>query len=227
MQKYKKRLLQLGVILFICMNFILVYVDDEGRVDRLASISDWTQTFEANLEEKLYTKGVLAAKEEHNIYFDKNVGSFKSFMVEEGSRVNRGDPLFSYQVVQYHQTEAELLERTNQLEAEVAAIEQAIRKMTAFQIPKTNTNRESSFAITEDELKLEFPQDSIQANLLKEQFLLEKEQELAEKNATLAHVRRQLNELQSSEDTITVESPYAGSNSCIKAIRGPNYNDCQ
>lgn len=210
MQKYKKRLLQLGVILFICMNFILVYVDDKGRVDRLASISDWTQTFEANLEEKLYTKGVLAAKEEHNIYFDKNVGSFKSFMVEEGSRVKRGDPLFSYQVVQYHQTEAELLEKTNQLEAEVAAIEQSIRKMTDFQIPKTNTNRESSFAITEDELKLEFPQDSIQANLLKEQFLLEKEQELAEKNATLAHVKRQLNELQSSEDTITVESSYAG-----------------
>ena len=160
MQKYKKRLLQLGVILFICLNFILVYIDDEGKVDRLASISDWTQTFEANLEEKLYTKGVLAAKEEHNIYFDKNVGSFESFMVEEGSRVNPGDPLFSYKVVQYHQTEAELLDKTNQLEAEVTKIEQAIRKMTAFQIPKTNTKSESRFAITEDERKLEFPQDS-------------------------------------------------------------------
>lgn len=210
MQKYKKRLLQLGVILFICINFILVYVDDEGKVDRLASISDWTQTFEANLEEKLYTKGVLLAKEEHNIYFDKNVGSFESFMVEVGSQVNRGDPLFSYKVVQYHQAKAELLEKTNKLEAEVAAIEQAIRKMTAFQIPETNTKSESNFAITEDRLKLEFPQDPIQANLLKEQFLIEKEQEKAEKNATLASVKRQLNELQSSGDTITVESSYSG-----------------
>ncbi|MYL43713.1 efflux RND transporter periplasmic adaptor subunit [Virgibacillus salexigens] len=215
MRKYKKRFLQAAVILFIGLNFILVYIDKEEKVDRIAYISEWSKAFQTDLEENLHTSGVLTAVDENYVYFDEQAGSFAEFLVEKGDQVTNGDPLFSYTVDNYYEAESQLLQAITQLEGEITAIQQAISQMNAVQIPQTNTEAPPSLEITEEEIQVEFPQDPIQAAIVKEQYLVEKEKELAQKNAALTSMEDQLTELQSTGDTITVESPYSGSVAAI------------
>ncbi|MBR7798171.1 HlyD family efflux transporter periplasmic adaptor subunit [Agaribacter marinus] len=210
MQKAKKRFLQVAIVLFIGVNFVLVYIDDEKKVDRIAYISDWSQVNQMDMEEKLHTSGVLAATEANHVYFDPQPGSFNEFLVKEGSQVSAGDALFSYTVDNYYEAESNLIQEADQIEGEIAAIQQAITQMRAYQIPQTNTEASPSLEITSEEMRVEFPQDPIQANLVKEQYIVEKEKELAQKNAALTSINNQLQELQTTGDTITVESPYEG-----------------
>src|SRR5699024_5167889 len=53
-------------------------------------------------------------------------------------------------------------------------------------------------------------QDTGQAELIKEQYITEKEKELAQKEAELNSVESQLSELTSTGETVTVESPFEG-----------------
>ncbi|RDW21901.1 HlyD family secretion protein [Oceanobacillus arenosus] len=206
----RKRIIQLLVILFIGVNFLLVYMDKEGKVERTAYINDWTQSFAADLADKLYTPGVLASVSESQLYFDKNLGSFKDFLIGEGEVVSAGTPLYTYEVHNYYKSEAGLLNEQSKLEEEVSAIEQAMEEMESYEIPSTAQNAPSAFTLTEEELKVEFPESTVDATLIKGQFIVEKEKELAQKNAELTSIENQLSELQATGDTITVESPYEG-----------------
>ncbi|WP_404457103.1 efflux RND transporter periplasmic adaptor subunit [Oceanobacillus kapialis] len=210
MKKRKKRLIQLIVLLFIATNYLLVFLDKENKVDRIAYVHDWYDIFQANLEETVSTPGVLAATEENPVYFDKEAGTFNEFLVEEGAQVNAGDPLFSYRVHNYYETEANLLEEAAKLEGQLTAIETAIATISAYQIPEADTESAPSFEVNQDEILVEFPQDPIEANLMKEQYLAEKQNELTQKTAELALIEGQLTELQQTGDTITVESPFEG-----------------
>ncbi|WP_083731680.1 efflux RND transporter periplasmic adaptor subunit [Virgibacillus pantothenticus] len=210
MSKTRKRLQMIAVALFIGVNIFLVYMDDDGKVDRIAYVSDWTTVFQSDLEKKLHTTGVLAAAQENHVYFDPSIGSFEAFAVEEGSSVQAGDALFSYKVAHYQEAMSKLLEKRTQLKEEIAAVEQAITQMTALQIPDVNLEADGGLEWTEKVLKITIPQDPVQANLVKQQFLLEKEKEVAQKKAALASVDRQLAKLEETGDTITVESPYEG-----------------
>ncbi|WP_158589677.1 MULTISPECIES: HlyD family efflux transporter periplasmic adaptor subunit [Clostridia] len=210
MSNKRKRLQMIAVALFIGLNILLVYMDDDRKVDRIAYVSDWTAVLQSDLEKKLHTIGVLASTQENHVYFDPSTGSFEAFAVEEGSSVQAGDALFSYKVARYQEALSKLLEKRNQLTDEIAAVEQAITQMSALQIPDVNLEADAGLEWTEEELKIKIPQDPVQANLVKQQFLLEKEQEVAQKQAALASVDRQLAELEETGDTITVESPYEG-----------------
>ncbi|API92454.1 putative efflux system component YknX [Virgibacillus pantothenticus] len=210
MSKTRKRLQMIAVALFIGVNILLVYMDDDGKVDRIAYVSHWTAVFQSDLEKKIHTTGVLASAQENHVYFDPSTGSFEAFAVEEGSSVQAGDALFSYKVARYQEAMSKLLEKRTQLEEELAAVEQAMTQMTALQIPEVNLEADAGLEWTEEVLKITIPQDPVQANLVKQQFLLEKEKEAAQKQAALASVDRQLAELEETGDTITVESPYEG-----------------
>ncbi len=86
-------------------------------------------------------------------------------------------------------------------------MEQAVASLSAYRIPETDTN-----AVFEGEnSSLELEGRSVEANYLKEEFLMEKEMELAQKRAQLESIQMQLSELESNGETVTATSPYEGS----------------
>lgn len=234
----RRRLIQAAIILFIGINFLLVYVDDDGKVERKSYVKNWSQVFETDMAERLHKPGVLASVSEDHVYFDGDLGSFQEFLVEEGTEVNAGDALYTYQVHDYFDAEADLMHEVEVLNGEIAAIEAAISEMELYQIPDQGGGASTQQLppipfnfeeeITEeDELTetpeednmtetMERPESPVEAELMKEQYIIEKEKELAQKTAELTSVENQLTELTSSGDTITVESPFEGE---IKAVQ--------
>jgi HlyD family secretion protein len=205
-------MIQAAIVVFIAVNFLLVFGDEKARVDRVSYVKDWSDAFLMDMREELHTDVVFAYDDEEHIYFDTTSGSFQEFFVEIEDDIASGDPLFSYQVDNYYEAEADLMQEMEKTRGEIAAIEQALMEMNAFQIPEfiPPTGQAPSFQMTEQEINIEFPQDPVEAQLMKEQFIIEKENELSQKQAALQSVENQLTELQTTGDTITVESPYDG-----------------
>lgn len=209
----RKRLIQLGVVLLIGINFLLVYMDeDDEKVERKSYINSWSEAFEADMKEQLYKPGVMASVGEEYVYFDKSLGQFKEFFTEEGAYVNTGDPLYSYQVDSFYESEIRLSNEVQKLKGEVTAIESAISQMKQLQIPSSTAKDSQSVDINEKGIKIKFdlPTDTTEAQMIKEQYIVEKEKELGQKRSELKSVESQLTELQSSGDTITVDSPFEG-----------------
>lgn len=206
----KKRLMLIGTILFVAVNFLLVFLDEEGKVERISYVNEWAESFESDMVRQLHKPAVLAYSGENPVFFDENEGTFQSFLVEEGQEISVGDPLFTYTVESYYQTEADLLDRSTQVTEEIAAIEKAMSDMRLYRVPENITGETDSVTITDDEIQVSFPKSSIEADLMKEQYLVEKEKELSQKRAELSTVENQLAELRTTGDTITMESPYEG-----------------
>lgn len=256
MGRRQRRILQILTVLFIGVNFLLVYLDEENKVDRISYINHWSESFSADIADELYKPGVLAYSSEEHFYFDESLGSFQQFGVEEGSQVSEDDPLFSYQVDNYYQTEADLMGQIETLNGEISAIETAISEMNLYEIPddgadsSTQTSLpdiftgeidppgESPFEQTDpaednsiggtqpaqnDPIGQPRPDGESQtaeAELIKEQYIIEKEKELAAATAELESAESQLAELQETGDTITMESPFAGRVSDISTSLG-------
>lgn len=206
----RKELILLGAILFIGLNMLLIYLDDEGKVDRLAYINDWSEAKEADIAEKLYKPGILTAVEETPVYFDQNLGEFQEFLVEEGEEVTTGTPIYSYVVSDYELTQAAFESEIDKLNADISSITAAINQMENYQVQSSTGNSSATFLNEEKEIVVKFPNDPGDAEILKEQFLIEKEKERLEKQAALTNIQNQLNELERTGDTITVSSPGDG-----------------
>lgn len=216
MRNYKKHILWISITVFIVVNFVLVLFDKEEKIDRVSFVHSWTNSHEADLVEMLYKPGVIDVAGEEHIYFDTTSGVFQEFMVQEGDVVTSGDPLFSYEVQSYYETEVNLNQQVSQVEGEIAAIQSAITQMEMFQIPEGATGTPSDVTINEEELEIKFPQNTVEAELLRQQYLIEKENELSQKTAELQSLEAQLMELQSSGNVITVNSPFDGRISEVK-----------
>ncbi len=206
----RNRWMIIGAILFVCLNILLIVMDKEGKVDRVTYIHTWTNSNTADMKETLEKPAVLAATEEQPVFFDKNQGVFQEFLVNEGDSVAVGDGLFIYQVHNYYETEANLLTQIDKVNSEMTAIEQAVKKMKQYKIPKNKDDISGSVLITEEDIFVELPESAIEAQLVKEQFLLEKEKELAQKQSEVDTFEKQLDELRSTGDTLTFQSPYKG-----------------
>lgn len=206
----RRRLVQLGIILFIAVNFFLVILDDEMRIDRVSYVNNWSESFTTDMKRELYKPVVLSAAGEEQIYFDSRNGIFQEFLVAEGEEISPGTGLFTYRVENYFEAEATILQQIDQVNGEITAIEQAITQMEAFHIPVNDFEPASSVLITEEDIFVELPESSYEAEVMKEQYLVEKEQELATKNQELLTLEGQLTELQQTGDMLTYESPYAG-----------------
>ncbi|MFS0749498.1 efflux RND transporter periplasmic adaptor subunit [Oceanobacillus sp. 1P07AA] len=216
MRKYKKHILWIAITAFVVVNFVLVLFDKEEKIDRVSFVHSWTNSHEADLVEMLYKPGVVDVAGEEHIYFDTSSGVFQEFMVQEGDVVASGDPLFSYEVQSYYETEVNLNQQVSQVEGEISAIQSAITQMETYQIPEGATGTPSDVTINEEELEIKFPQNTVEAELLREQYLIEKENELSQKTAELQSLESQLMELQSSGNVITVNSPFDGRISEVK-----------
>ncbi|MBP1970899.1 HlyD family secretion protein [Virgibacillus natechei] len=230
----RRRLIQALAVVFIGVNFLLVYVDDGENVERTSYITNWSHVFESDMLEQLHKPGVLAYAEEEHIYFDQNVGSFQEFLVEEGAQVNAGDGLYVYQVNDYVEVEANLMREVEALNGEISAVEEAIAQMDSYQIQDISPSTLDPFGFDEELPPLDEgemldpaetaderderdePEEAVEAELMKEQYIIEKEKELAQKTAQLNSVEGQLTELQSGGDTVTVVSPFQGT---IKAVK--------
>ncbi|MBP1950066.1 efflux RND transporter periplasmic adaptor subunit [Virgibacillus litoralis] len=214
----RRKLIWTLVILFIAVNSLLVYLDDEEKVARLSYIEKWSETFEKDMFEKIETSGVLATVNEKNVYFDEDRGSFQEFLVDEGAQVDVGDGLFTYDVEDYYETKSYLENERTKLTDQVSAIEQAIDSISFYQIPETDLTAEYE----DENSNLDITSNSVTANYMKEQYLAEKEKELDQKNAQLQNIQAQLSDLESTGDTVTVESSYKGQVTKIsKALNNP------
>src|SRR5690625_5255931 len=114
-----RRIIQLGIVVFIGVNFLLVYADGEDRVARISYIKDWSIAFQADMREELHTPVVFGYENEEHIYFDTSEGSFQEFLVEEEEEISVGTPLFSYQVDNYYEAEADLLQEIEKINGEI------------------------------------------------------------------------------------------------------------
>ncbi|MBT2218376.1 efflux RND transporter periplasmic adaptor subunit [Virgibacillus dakarensis] len=204
----RRKVILLCVTLFVGINSILLVMDDK-KVERKSYVREWSRIITADMYEKMHKPGVLTPVEENNVYFNEKMGTFGEFLLEEGAKVNVGDALYTYQVPDYYATKAQLESEVDTINGEIAAIEQAMSSISNYQIPKIEMvfgdgnekeNREGR--------KTTIP--SADAEYMKEQYVTEKENELAQKNAQLKSVQAQLTELEMSGDTITVESPFQG-----------------
>jgi HlyD family secretion protein len=82
--------------------------------------------------------------------------------------------------------------------------------MEMYTISEDNSDLSSIVLITEEDIFVELPETSVEAELFKERFLIEKQEELAMKNTEIETVQSQLEELRVTGDTITFDSPYEG-----------------
>ncbi|ASN03646.1 efflux RND transporter periplasmic adaptor subunit [Virgibacillus necropolis] len=217
------RLLITTIILFIGINVLLVYFDDNGTVERKSYVSEWSEVFKTNLYEKMNKAGVLTSTAANDVYFDKSLGNFQEFLIEEGAEVNQGDQLYTYRVNDYYDTKAYLTNEMSRINGEVTAIETAISEISNYQIPRVQVPRISPDGTDEENSDIIVPSPPpIEAEYMQEQYLIEKEKELARARAQLESVQSQLTELEAGGDSITVVSPYQGKATVVsKALDDP------
>ena len=197
------------VFVFIGINCLLVWLDDGEKVIRQAFVPTWETVYQTDLFESIEAKGVVTYSGESYVYFDKSIGSFERFLVEEGNTVAVGDPLFEFRVNDYSEVEALLSYELEKVKGDINAIETAITEMVAYQIPSpsipvVNNNDEDSATVVVT------PQEPIEAELMKEQFIIQKEQELATKKEQERIIQSQIDDLEETGDTVTVSSPFQG-----------------
>src|SRR5699024_7775117 len=111
-----------------------------------------------------------------------------------------------YQVNHYAETMADLEREQEKLTGEIQAIEAALDSIAAYTIPETDMNTE----FEDENSSLDMTSRSVDAHYMKEQYITEKETELMQKEAELQSVQAQISELETTGETITVESPYQG-----------------
>ncbi|WP_174615433.1 efflux RND transporter periplasmic adaptor subunit [Virgibacillus ihumii] len=202
----RRKLILVLTGLFIAVNCFLVYLDDDENVQRLSYIDEWSVIGTKDMYETIETAGVLASAATKNVYFDEEKGSFLEFQIKDGAKINIGDPLFTYEPRNYYDTKAQLESEVSKLNGQIAAIEEAIANISAFQAPPSDLEAQfegenAQFDLTHEPVEVEY---------MKEAYIAEKEKELAQKQAELESIQAQLSDLESTGDTITVESPYQG-----------------
>ncbi|MBM7554367.1 efflux RND transporter periplasmic adaptor subunit [Thalassobacillus pellis] len=207
-RKRKIRYVVLLVIGFALLNSLLLYFDTGNKVEQKSYVNEWSEPFTYDLVEKLETTGVFASAESNHVYFDKNEGSFRQFLVAPGDEISEGDGLYEYEVTNFSSQTASLKAEAKRLEEEIEAIEQYIIELESFDIPETDNGGSSFFS--QDEAEEEDQPKTIETEFMKQEQIAEKELELAQKEAKLTMVESQLAELEAGGKTITVESPFNG-----------------
>ncbi|WP_345242236.1 hypothetical protein [Pontibacillus salipaludis] len=180
----------LTTTLLVMANIILVVLS-EDEVERKSYISKWDTPFTADLENAIAEEGVFQPSSEEHVYFDKDLGSFKQFLVEEGEEVELGDPLFEYVIRDYWGTVTQLESQISGLEEEVEALEDYVDDVEDIEVPDTEEPDARAFA---------------DAEVNKDHAEAEAEKELALKEAQLEALEDQLDEIEEYGQVIEVSS---------------------
>ncbi|RWZ52276.1 efflux RND transporter periplasmic adaptor subunit [Halobacillus fulvus] len=204
-KRYKGRILGLLIIAFIATNALLIYIDEDGYVERKSYVEQWSQAFTYDLFETLEKRAVFTTEESNPVYFDDQKGAFKEFLVSEGDNVTQGDDLYTYEVIDYEAQQNQLESEIDRLESEVEAIEDFIIELELYSPPVEESNSSNSFFDDEPDAP-----ENAEVDFLQEQQIAEQEAELAQKEAMLAMVEDQLDQLEDDGQEITITSPYDG-----------------
>lgn len=199
--------LSLGIAaLFVLLNIYFVMTDKDNKIDRISHIKNWTELKEHNLYKKMQTDGVLNYTDEQFVFFDERLGSFQEFLVNQGDLVHEGDELYTYQVHNYEDMELKLEGQVRQLENEISAVEEAISK-----VEDQNIDQSTIMVLDENNEEVgSIEHHTPSAELMKEQYMIEKEKELNQLEAKLESAEEQLSDLLSGDKVMTVQSPYSG-----------------
>ncbi|WP_027956808.1 efflux RND transporter periplasmic adaptor subunit [Halobacillus kuroshimensis] len=213
----KGRMTGLLIIAFITTNALLIYLDEDDRVDRKSYLHTWSQAVTYDLFERVETKGVFTSQESVPVYFDGADGSFQQFLVSEGDKVQEGDDLYTYQVEDYAAEESRLQGEVQRIQEEITAVEDYMDKLEAYDIPDSSstTDRSTSSFLGEDRNPAEeesssSPDSSIEAEYLKEEELARQQAELSKQQGLLEMAEDQLDQLQETGEQITVTSQFSG-----------------
>ncbi|SDK30650.1 efflux RND transporter periplasmic adaptor subunit [Sediminibacillus albus] len=209
----KKRILLLSAALLTVINIVLLVIDTDDEVARISYIKDWSQIFPHDLYETTIAAGVVAPVEHTPVYFDAEQGQFSQFLVQKGDQVKQGDSLYEFHVRDYQRTEKQLQQDGDKLAAEISAIQRSITEISAYQVSEASVLPP---VLENDDQPEAEPPSYEEIEYLKEQYITEKELELASKQAELDSIEAQQAELASGGDLITVESPVAGTVTDVK-----------
>lgn len=201
-----KHVIILLTSIFIITNILLIYMDKNNHIQRTSYIKKWVPVKQMDMYDRFQTDGILDYSEENLVYLNDHASQFKEFLVQEGDLVNVGDSLYTYEFENYQGINTKLNSELNRINSEIAALEDALEKMNKKKIKQRKTQ-----ILYPDKTKAAtITQNTTTAEILKEQFILEKENELAQKKAEADSIQSQLDDLTSGQDIITVESPYHG-----------------
>ncbi|GGF33343.1 hypothetical protein GCM10010954_35630 [Halobacillus andaensis] len=213
----KKKGITIGVFLFILCNSLLLYFDKNHLIERKSFVREWSGTFTADVVESLDVRGVFTSEEDTPVYFDENTGAFQEFFVEIGDEVSEGDELYAYEVLHYEDQVNDLELESAKIEEEIAAIDTYITTLESYTIDDGSEDSfggfDSPFSNNEDEdedLEDTGEESTAEAELIQEEAINDKEKERAQKEAELAMVNDQLDQLTTTGQTITVRSTFEG-----------------
>lgn len=220
----KKLILPLGIVL-VLVNVAILFLDDDGRVGRTNFIRKWEQVTAQDVKETLTVPGVLTSANEVPVYMEAESGSVSEMIVKPGDTIEEGADLFTYQVADYAKTYRELTASITSLDEQVAAVEQAISEVGESDFTAEAFSEDVNVPETIDESGNEEDMDAAaealqqateeQTAQLQEQYRINLEKELTEKNAELTAAEEQLASLEETGEYVTVTSPSAGT---VKAI---------
>lgn len=192
---------------------------EDSKAERTVFVKDWVKVEKGDLTQVTEAEGVLKPLEEYPVFYEGSEGAeFKGFLVEEGDEVTAGTPLLEYSLPAPDGKIKELEAEKAQAEAESAAIETYIGKLTSYKetvISETAAEPERDQDL-EEELAIEpnASLETIEAAL--EQEIYRQEYEMERTEARIAKCEAELAYLNEAEDSIQVMSEMDG---IIKEIK--------
>lgn len=200
---WKKWTIITVILLLITVNFTLIFLKD-SKVARSKYIDEWRSIQEQNLTLSKQKEGVVAPSEVEHVYFQKGIGDFERFLVQEGEEVQPGTPLFEYIpqnmdmiITQY---EAEI----TKLQKEQAALEDNIDSLRDLERELTRTIDEEEVGSSQESTA------NIQAQIF------EKEYQLRSVEGDIERLGELVSMAENPKDSLIVHSVISG---VVKEIR--------
>jgi HlyD family secretion protein len=196
-------------VIFLAANIYLIEKAD-SKVDRNSFVDDWKTINNGNLQNSLEKVAVLSSAEESYVYFDDSFGTFKEFLIKEGDEISVGTDLFSYETENTLKQEQLLESEIEQLEDEIDSIESHIRDLQSLKPTMSSTRPPSTSTLDEFPPDESMEASSMEIDYFVEQQVAERELEIERLENKMANFDRQLNDLRSYENTLTVQSVLDG-----------------
>ncbi|MBS4206764.1 efflux RND transporter periplasmic adaptor subunit [Bacillus sp. FJAT-50079] len=213
-KKWMRRLGWVMIISLVALNIFLLEKKD-SKADRLNYITKWERIVHGDVVESLAAEGVIVSTETNAVFIDKNM-EFSHFLVEQGTFVEVGTPLFEYAGGQLDKQLVLLDTEIIRLEDEVQRIEEFIEELEELQYSLPTLNTGNSFAETELE---SFAQDYLdqldtvsmrELTLSLEQRSAEMELEKDRVELEIASYSEQRQVIEDGQSGLAILSPYEG-----------------
>jgi len=201
--KKRTALLTLAGALLVAGNVYLT-LHTESKVERTSFVTNWFTASTETLTKTLQTEGVVIPAEEHPIYFHQEEGGFEQFLVQQGEEVTAGTTLFEYKSLQVDADRQRLTTEIEQLNREVALIEDQIQQLEYLQTVSASSAERDSVPVSGDGLS-SFP-TGVNSGTIVEVTI---EKEIYDKEREIRRLEDEIDVHESSLATLDVDSQVA------------------